>query len=443
VEDSIRKELLAYMVKNQMLHSHFAEIAGINAGTLSRLLKGEHPISMAQLVAITAGMRLPEDHFFEDYIEECFSFSVSMRRIRPFLLRCAELERLDCVQQIVDHVLEELSYVPVLFEMAEELYITNRLLAARILYRGVSEAEKFQHSERLALCQYRMFLIDLEQQEDLEENLRAATRFELYVNRLDEADQLDALKQLMHVFGMVHKWSKVDALAEEMCRIASIQYDLAWRQAERMVTGQKPPERPIYYYILYAYLARAKASEECRDYKRALSFVELYGNGNKWVHEKDKQSEQILAQFSEWAVANTYLYRVLSGDVDVIDAYADYIASQEDEIFIAVRQIVHAANLYGVNVDHILERFKAYIPYQSENLAYGEYKPAILKESYAQFLSDLAIYRFNQNKDTTLALNLVLQGLESSIAINSSKNIISLTSRLLLSLMKQQNSDIK
>lgn len=382
-------------------------------------------------------MGLPEDHFFEDYIEECFSFSVSMRRIRPFLLRCAELERLDCVQQIVEHVLEELSYVPVLFEIAEELYITNRLLAARILYTGVSEAEKFQHSERLALCQYRMFLIDLEEQEDLEENLRAATQFELYVNRLDEADQLDALKQLMHVFGMVHKWSKVDALAEEMGRIASIQYDLAWRQTERLGTRQKPPERPLYYYILYAYLARATASEECRDYKRALSFVELYANGGKWVKEKDKEAEQILTQFAEWAVANTYLYRVMSGEIDVIDEYADYIASQEDEIFVAVRHIVQAANLYGVNVDHILERFKAYIPYQSEKVEFGEYKPAILKESYVQFLSDLAIYRFNQSKDTTLALNLVLKGLESSININSSKSIISLTSGLLLSLMKQ------
>jgi len=424
VENSIRKELLAYMNKNQIIYSHFAEIAGINAGTLSRLLKGKHPISMAQLVTITAGMGLPEDYFFEDYIEECFSFSVSMRRVRPFLLRCAELERLDCVQKIVNHVLEDLSYVPVLFEMAEELYLINRRLAARILYKGVSEAERYQHSERLALCKYRLFLIDLKEQENLEENLRAATQFELYVNRLDEADQLDALKQLMHVFGMVHKWSKVDALAEEMYRIASLQYDLACRRAERTVAGQKSPERPLYYYMLYAYLARATASEECGDYKRALSFVELYAGGSTWVKEKDKESEQIITQFSEWAVANTYLYRLMSGEVDVIEEYADYIASQENEIFVAVRNIVRAANLYGVNVDRILERFKAYIPYQSDKVEFGEYKPAILKESYAQFLSDLAIYRFNQSKNTAIALNLVLKGLESSITINSSQNII-------------------
>jgi transcriptional regulator with XRE-family HTH domain len=176
------------MNMNQIKHSHFAEIAGINSGTLSRILKGNHPISMAQLVAITHGMGLPEDHFFKGYIEECFSFLVSMRRIRPFIFHCAELDRLDYIQQVVNRVLEDLTYASVLFDMAEALYVNNRHHAARVLYRGVSEAEKYQHSERLASCQYRLFLIVLEEQEDLEERLRAATQFELYVNRLDEAD---------------------------------------------------------------------------------------------------------------------------------------------------------------------------------------------------------------------------------------------------------------
>lgn len=63
--NSIREELLAYMNRNQMIHSHFAELSGINSGTLSRILKGNHPISMAQLVAITAGMKLPEDYFLK------------------------------------------------------------------------------------------------------------------------------------------------------------------------------------------------------------------------------------------------------------------------------------------------------------------------------------------------------------------------------------------
>ncbi|WP_373865036.1 helix-turn-helix domain-containing protein [Paenibacillus amylolyticus] len=419
--NSIRKKLLQHMQSNHIIHSQFAEISGINSGTLSRILQGNKPISMSQLVAITAGMGLPEDFFFDDYIEECFSFLISIRRIRPFIIRCAELDRLDCVEQIVNRLLDDLSYVSVLFDIAEELFANSKRLAAGILYRSVREAEKYQHSERLALCHYRLFLIDLG--EDLEENVRAATQFELYVNRLDEADQLEALKQLMHVFGMVHKWEKVDTLAKEMHRIATIQYDLQ-RRSERSEGVQKRTERPLYYYILYAYLARSTASEECGDYKRALEFVSLYAGGESWIQEKDEEAKRILGQFSEWAVANTFLYRLMSGEVDVLHEYANYIASQEDEIFIAVWHMVQAANLYGLNIDSILERFAAYIPYQSDKTEFGEYNPTILKESYAQFLGDLAVYRFDASKDADTAIKLVLEGLNLSIIINSSKNII-------------------
>lgn len=114
----------------------------------------------------------------------------------------------------------------------------------------------------------------------------------------------------------------------------------------------------------------------------------------------------------------------MSGELDVIHEYADYIALQENEIFVAVRYILQAANVFKLNVDSILERFAPYIPYQSNKTEFGDYKQAILQESYAQFLIDLAIYLFNHSKSKEQALNTVLKGLEISITINSSKNII-------------------
>ncbi|ASA26157.1 transcriptional regulator [Paenibacillus donghaensis] len=402
-----------------MNHSQFLEQSGLNSGTLSRILQGSKPISFRQLGAITAGMGLAEDFFFDAYVAECFAFSVSMRRIRPFIYHCAALGRVDCIEQIVRRLLDDLSYSAALFDIAEELFASSQQQAAALIYVHVSEAEKYQHSERLAVCKYRLFRIGLS--EDMEENVRAANLFELYVNRLNEADQLDALKQLMHVFGMVHKWAKVDELAKEMHRVATIQYDLQCL-SEHTDEGQRRTERPLYYYILYAYLARSTASEECGDYKRALDFVALYSNGESWVQETGEEARRIIGQFSEWAIANTYLYRLMSGDVEVLDEYANYIASQEDEIFVAVRHMVQAANRYGCNIDSILERFSAYIPYQADQTEYGEYKPEILKEGYAQFLSDLAVYHLNQNED--YAMKYILEGLELSITMNSSKIII-------------------
>ncbi|ASA26192.1 hypothetical protein B9T62_05290 [Paenibacillus donghaensis] len=406
------------MRDNKLNHSQFMEQSGLNSGTLSHILKGSKPISFRQLAAITEGMGLAEDYFFEAYVVECFAFSASMRRIRPFIHRCAELDRLNCIERIAHRLLDDLSYSAALFDIAEDLFVRNQWKAAALIYANVGEGEKYQHSERLAVCQYRLFVIGLG--EDLDENLRAANQFEPYVNRLDEANQLEALKQLMHVFGLVHKWVKVDALAMEMHRVATIQYEL--QNSELSDKDCRRKGRPLYYYILYACLARSKASEECGDYKRALEFVALYSNGESWVQEKTEESRRIIAQFSEWAIANTYLYRLMSGDVEVIDEYGNYIASQEDEIFVAIRFMVQAANRYGCNIDSILERFSAYIPYQSDKTDFGEYKLAILQEGYAQFLSDLAVYRLNQNQD--YAIKYILKSLELSIRINSSKNII-------------------
>ncbi|WP_337035810.1 hypothetical protein [Paenibacillus illinoisensis] len=285
---------------------------------------------MNQLIGITAGMGLPEDFFFNDYIEECFSFLITFRRIRPFIMKCAVLDRLDCIELIVPRLLDNLSYASALFDIAEDLFASKQnQAAAAIIYEHVSEAEKYQHSERLALCRYRLFIIALGT--DLEANLRAAMVFEGYVNRLEEADQLDALKQLINVMMTVHKWKRVDELAEEMLRVATIQY-------ERFPNEQKT-ERPLYFYILYAWLIRGTVCEELGDYAGALNYVSLYADGT-WIRKKDETAAWYINQFSEWATANTYLYRVMSGEEKAIDEYADFVADHPEEIFIALGQIV-------------------------------------------------------------------------------------------------------
>ncbi|KAF6577589.1 transcriptional regulator, partial [Paenibacillus sp. EKM208P] len=76
--------------------------------------------------------------------------------------------------------------------IAEELLAQGRHAAALLLYEGVAEAEKYQHSERLAVCQYRIFTIQIG--DDQSRNHKAVILFEPYVERLDDLEQLDALK---------------------------------------------------------------------------------------------------------------------------------------------------------------------------------------------------------------------------------------------------------
>ncbi|MFD1904506.1 hypothetical protein ACFSQ7_11245 [Paenibacillus rhizoplanae] len=139
---------------------------------------------------------------------------------------------------MVQNLLENLVYAPMLFEVAEGLFQEGLWQAAELLYKNVSASEKYQNSERLALCQYRLFRIAIG--DDQARNLQAAHLFEGYLDRLDEADQLDGLNHLGHVYGSMHRWHKVDELAEKMLQLATIRYNLQ-RQSDRRESDEKKP----------------------------------------------------------------------------------------------------------------------------------------------------------------------------------------------------------
>ncbi|MNO17303.1 hypothetical protein D3C76_69990 [compost metagenome] len=416
---TIRDHLAAYLSQQGMSINQFAGISGINSGTLSRVVGGQQPIAMNHLERITKGMQLPEDHFYSLYVDECFHHSSpTWRRLRPFLLRSAELGRLDCIEQVVQNLLENLTYAPMLFEVAEGLFQQGQWQAAALLYKNVSASEKYQNSERLAVCQFRLFRIALGDDQTL--NLQAALLFECYLDRLDEADQLDGLNHLINVYYSLHKWSKVEELAQEMLRLATLRYNLQ-RHSNRKQSNEKNPDKPLYRYILYSHLMLSCVCEEHRDYKSALKFVALYMDGS-WIQEDDEDAKRTLAQYQEWGTANSMLYRLMSGQHEVLPEYVEYIAPQKDEIFVALYNIIKSANLYDWNVDHILERFAAYIPYRTNLTEFGEYNQQVMADQYARFLVELAAYYLHNNCNK--GITLILQSLESSGRINNESNVI-------------------
>ncbi|MBJ8191940.1 transcriptional regulator, partial [Bacillus cereus] len=123
--------------------------------------------------------------------------------------------------------------------------------AALLLYEGIAEGEKYQHSERLAICQYRLFTIQVGNNQI--RNLKAATRFEPFVERLNEIDQLDALKDLANVYRSLREWDKLDATARKMRAKAEIQYSLKHQQKKReWEESEQRLSRPMFVYITYA-----------------------------------------------------------------------------------------------------------------------------------------------------------------------------------------------
>lgn len=407
VQICIRDVLEEYMMSHQLNISAFSALSGVNPGTLSRILQGIKPISLRQLEAITAAMDKPADTFFDLYVEECFTFTPSMRRIRPFIMKCAELHRLDCVEQVVSRLMEDLSHGPALFEIAEMLYANRSFTAAAILYEHVANAERYQHAERLALCKYRLFSMALGS--DLSTNYQAALMFEPYITRLDVQDQLEALKKLIDIMVTAHQWPRVGELARLMTDIAEIQYAHPLSQQKFV--------RPLYFYIMYGWLIQGTVHTENKNFEEAIRCVERYKNLT-WIREQDKEAKIRIRQFQEWAAANILLYRVLSGDREALDEYANYIEAFPKEIFYGLCHIIQATNQFDYNIDTLLIRFHEYIPLShKDNVKWGDYDKSVMAEKTAQFYYDLSVYQLKHHP--LKAVSSILKGMEISIHIVS------------------------
>lgn len=417
---TIRSELETYLKKTGLTINQFGELSKINSGTLSTIIKGVRPIAMQQLDRIVAAMGLPEGSFYELYLEECFSYPLNWRRMKPFLNRCAELDKLELIRKVVRYMTDNLAYVPLLFDTAEVLLNQEKRSAAAIIYESVAESEKYQHSERLALCHYRLFTISIGH--DQEKNLRAATKFEEFVERLDEVDQLDALKDLANIYSSLRQWGKVEELAEEMGRKATIQYTFKYEQAKRYGLP-KEPKRPLFLYILYSYLLRSGVCDERGDYEQALRYVSLYSELN-WVQEDSEEAHRIIKQYKMWAVANTYLYELMMGKIEVLPDYVAYIESKEDEILPALTKILQVANRFLFNVDHILQKFHRKISLYTKIKGNSEtYNRQVGEDRYAQFLFELASYYLNRKRYEE-GLIYLLDGLAVAIDIHKDDAIL-------------------
>jgi transcriptional regulator with XRE-family HTH domain len=401
---TIRAELADYLKKNGITFNQFAEVSKVNSGTISNIINGNRPIAMQQLDRITEGMGLEEGSYYDLYVDDCFIHSnPNWRRLRPFLYRCAELDKLECIRRVVGLMMDSLSYTSSLFDTAEDFFAQGKHEAAAMLYQSVADSEKYQHSERLAFCQYRLFTIALG--DDQEANLRAAVQFEGFVNRLDEVDQLDALKVLANTYSALRQWHKVKAMATEMGSKATIQYHYNYERA-RKNRIQKEPEMPLFSYILYSYVLRSVVYSELGDYDRALHYVNLYLDMS-WIREETEEALQLMNQCMMWAQAHIYLLRILKGDVAVLPEYVAYLEQQEEEILPGLFKIVQAANHYHFNVDAILLRFEKDI---------SEYRDQL-------FIAELAFYYIKRGK-YEISLKYILESMESSIKNKSEACII-------------------
>lgn len=405
---TIRDHLERYLKRNRMTINRFSEISGVNSGTLSGTLKGLRPIGLNQLDRITAGIGLPEGELYELYINEyLIDSSLDWRRLRPFLYRCAELGHITHMETAINYVIDNLSYVPLLFELAEQLYKEGKLEECKPLYSCVAESEKLQHSERLALSQYRLFSIGLSN--DQVNNLTLAARFELFVERLDESYQFDALNDLINVYASLRRWDKVKEFADQLQTKAFIQYDA--KKTLREVESKT--KKKMIFYALYSYLALAEVSYQYGKYEETLQYVSKYADYS-WIKDPTEEEEIVILQFKDWSEGNNYYFRLLSGETELIQDYLKYISDRKKEIFPALCAIVTAANRYDVNIDDVLEQYQSHLVYEEQSSRFGKMSKQYTNDQYGILLAGLGTY-YLRNNDYDRGTAYIRQGMDFAI----------------------------
>lgn len=418
---TILAEVTQYIRQNDLNISQFAKKLEINVGTVSYLINGNRTLTVDHLDRMTEVLGLPKGHFYERYIKEYLQdINPDWRRIGPFLHKCATLGKLDCVRQIVNLLLDDLMYSTPLFELAEELFKNGNFEAAEILYENVAMSEKKQYSERLALCQYRLFKIRIG--EDQVRNLKYAHQFEPFVDRLDEVLQLDALKDLANLYRALREWDRVEALAKEMGHKAKILYYSDKRSEGEFQEIQSKLSRPLFVYIVYEKLLCADVYDGRRDYEKALQYTYEYADLS-WVKETDPDTKHWLDLFAQWSQANIYVNKLLGGDIGVLTDYVEYLRQHPEEISQGIYNILFAANKYQLDVDHIFQEFSSEIEAYERRQTFDFYMNQVVPDHYNEFLYDLTYY-YTHKGDYKNGFNYLIQGLENSVLINKEDSII-------------------
>ncbi|WP_143812647.1 transcriptional regulator [Paenibacillus sp.] len=403
---TIRSCIEDYIKGNGYKLQQFATICGINVGTLSAIINGSRLIAVNQLDKITSSMGLNKGHFYEMYSIECFIESTPhWRRIEPFLYQCAELNKLDCIKKVIISVTDDRAYIEELFEVAEDLYNKGMKQAALILYECVAECEKYQHSERLALCQYRIFLINIGH--DQKVNRLLISKLEPFIERLDEDYQLDAIKDLANAYWGLHEW---DSMRDLACQLEK-KSDIAMRQNKKRISET---QYPLYVYKTYSNLLIANYHDYSENYKEALRYTDLYEG---ILEDFGDHNNLIDRKIRDWAKVNKYLYQVMMGVREIIPEYITCIEKDEAEILPALVKVFQSANRHQYDVDDLLIKFEKEISTQfSDAYLRGGYTEQSWYYRRVVLFYEIAVYYFKRHRHESGAKSLLIS-LELSIFV--------------------------
>ncbi len=203
---------------------------------------------------------------------------------------------------------------------------------------------------------------------------------------------------------------------------AEIQYSLQHQEKRKSRDNEKRTRGPLFGYIAYADLLLTGVSEAQGDYQQALRYTYAYTDLD-WVLEKDEETQHWVNLFKHWSEGNIHYYKLLSGDISVLNDYVEYIAAAtneaDKELVTMLLNLMFAANRYQLDVNHILKRFETVIDsFVSQGESSSDmYTHQVVPEQSTRFKYELAKYYLNRGR-YPIGFKYLLDVLSKSLVIN-------------------------
>ncbi|WP_025691398.1 hypothetical protein [Paenibacillus zanthoxyli] len=212
-------------------------------------------------------------------------------------------------------------------------------------------------------------------------------------------------------------WEDADRIANHMHALADSLYKTQLKQANVFPGLQLPLKRPLVFYIGYSFLAKSVVNQKQGHYDAAREYIDKYANLDGFVGQ-DQEGQQEVQRFKVFARANSYAIDLLSGKLEVLDEYNDFINNNEEEILPGLITMLEAANLNKWNIEPLLD---TYIPHELDT--FFSYEDTGNRVYYIKLLHQLSIYHLNQQRFSD-AINYMLDYLSSATKMNVSREII-------------------
>ncbi|WP_025690218.1 hypothetical protein [Paenibacillus zanthoxyli] len=228
---------------------------------------------------------------------------------------------------------------------------------------------------------------------------------------------LDKAFELFRLSYKQNDWNEADLIATHMQAMADSLYKSQLKQANVFPGLQLPLRRPLVFYIGYSYLAKSIVYQKQGRYDAAREYIDKYANLDGLVG-LDQEGQEEVQRFKHFAKANSYAIDLLSGKLEVLDEYHNFIKENEEEILPGLITMLEAANLNKWNIDQLLD---TYIPKELET--FSSFEDTGNRVYYIKLLHQLSIYRMNQQRYPD-AINYILDYLAIGVKMSVGREII-------------------